>query len=91
MVDLENQNILFKPCINCTNLSAKSDYYLTLICKDNNGYGNIASSALILNFKNLLSNTKQKVYFLLATGPKNTDIPYLTLKVIHFWYLIWLC
>ncbi len=83
-VDLEDQSILFKQCINCTNLSTKRDYYLTLICKDNNGYGNIASSAIILNLKNLLTNPKQKVYFLLATGPENTDIPYLALKVIQF-------
>jgi hypothetical protein len=58
--------------------------YLTIICKDNKGNGNMASSSLFLYFRNELENYIKDHYFLLATGPKNTDIPYLVLKVIHF-------
>jgi hypothetical protein len=90
MVDSKNQKILIKPCINCTKPNFRPENYLTIICKDNKGNGNMASSSLFLYFRNELKNYIKDHYYLLATGPKNTDIPYLVLKVIHFalFYLI---
>ena len=60
------------------------EYFLTLICKDNEGSGNTAFASLIVNFRKALKIEyvgTNKTFYVLASGPDGTDIPYLALKV----------
>ena len=88
LVDSNQQAIFLKRCVNDAPCRiddyAKSIYYMTLICRDNAGKGNVAFATVIVSFQAMyrpgfvLSN---RIFYLLATGPYGIDIPKLTIKV----------
>ena len=83
LVDSNGQKVYLKPSdqIEISNQKLNTNYYLTIICKDNEGNGNVAVSSLEVNFKNSVQSQIDREYYLLATGPDGTDIPYLSFKV----------
>ena len=89
-VDSFQQAVYLKRCSNnlpCTINDFRQLYFLTLICRDNAGKGNVAFATVIISFKEIyrtgfvLSN---RIYYLLATGINGIDIPRLTIKVAKF-------
>jgi hypothetical protein len=87
-VNIQQQAVYFKPCYSCSVDDFKKVYYLTLICQDLNGKGNIGFASLIIQSQNSYPRNgfrlANKIYYLLAIGPSGTDIPKLQIKVSLF-------
>lgn len=101
-IDHVHQKVLLKACATCSAAASaattgdtatnallddlKPVYKFELICKDNQGRGNMGSSSLRISFESLFKQgytLARHNYYLLASGPSGTEIPSLRIRPLN--------
>lgn len=88
-IDQARQKVFLKACATCSTrptLDLKPVYKFELICKDQQGRGNMGSSSLRISFESLFKQgytLARHNYYLLASGPSGTETPALRIRPLN--------